>query len=146
MRSKVRSYRRKSFPEGLYRSAVTPGVVLREVRGHNLEGAVVIWHLAGYFRGCKFREIAGGAFRINFRGFFFALVLYGTTRIFIPRLRAPRARVKRTCAFSLILNGPLGYISLSVTKCCKFTHFQNVYKTCTLVHFDLLTRRHCGIF
>ena len=37
-------------------------------------------------------------------------------------------------------------ITLSVTKCCKFTHFQNVYKTCTLVHFDLLTRRHCGIF
>ena len=37
-------------------------------------------------------------------------------------------------------------VSLSVTKCCKFTHFQNLYKTCTLVHFDLRTRRHCGIF
>ena len=28
--------------------------------------------------------------------------LYGTTPIFIPRPRVPRARVQRTCAFPLI--------------------------------------------
>ena len=34
--------------------------------------------------------------------FIFALVLYGTTPIFIPWPRAPRAQVQRTCAFPLI--------------------------------------------
>ena len=27
-------------------------------------------------------------------------------------------------------------ISLSVTKCCKFTHIKNVNKTCTFLNFD----------
>ena len=36
-------------------------------------------------------------------------------------------------------------ISLSVTKCCKFTHIKNVNKTCTFLNFDPVGGRHGGI-
>ena len=37
-------------------------------------------------------------------------------------------------------------ISLSVTKCCKFTHIKNVNKTCTFLNFDPVGGRHGGIY
>ena len=36
-------------------------------------------------------------------------------------------------------------VSLSVTKCCKFTHIKNVNKTCTFLNFDPVGGRHGGI-
>ena len=37
------------------------------------------------------------------------------------------------------------HISLSVTKCCKFTHIKNVNRTCTFLNFDPVGGRHGGI-
>ena len=53
----------------------------------------------------------------------------------------PRPLVIRACVHVgkiRLYYSPRDY--LSVTKCCKFTHFQNVYKTCTFVYFVYITQ------
>ena len=51
----------------------------------------------------------------------------------------------RSCVACYGRASPGRYISLSVTKCCKFTHIKNVHKTCTFLNFDPVGGRHGGI-